>query len=53
MNIVAQIKSYVERYRNCSANLTECDNYRRSIDSYLAMIAHNNQIIAAKYGKKK
>lgn len=53
VNIVAQIKSYVERYRNCSANLTECDNYRRSIDSYLAMIAHNNQIIAAKYGKKK
>ena len=53
VNIVAQIKSYVERYRNYSANLTECDNYRRSIDSYLAMIAHNNQIIAAKYGKKK
>ena len=52
LNIVAQIKIYVARYREQSVKPGECDAYLRSIDGYLAMIARNNKIIADKYAGK-
>ena len=52
LNIVAQIKQYVTRYRDLSVKPGECDAYLRSVDVYLAMIAHNNKIIAQKYAGK-
>ena len=52
LNIVAQIKIYVARYREMSVKPGECDVYLRSIDGYLAMIARNNKIIADKYAGK-
>ena len=52
VNIVAQIKGYAQRYRENSDKRSECDNYSRTIDGYLNMIARNNKIIAAKYAGK-
>ena len=52
LNIVAQIKIYVARYREMSVKPGECDVYLRSIDGYLAMIARNNKIISDKYAGK-
>ena len=52
INIVTQIKGYVERYRDFSEKPAECDNFPRTVDGYLNMIARNNKIIAAKYIRK-
>ena len=52
INIVTQIKGYVARYRDFSEKPTECDNFPRTVDGYLNMIARNNKIIAAKYIRK-
>ena len=52
LNIVAQIKIYLARYRDSSVKPGECDAYLRSVDGYLAMIARNNKIIADKYAGK-
>ncbi len=49
VNIVTQIKGYVARYRDSSEKPAECDNFPRTVDGYLNMIARNNKIIAAKY----
>ena len=48
-NIVGLIKGYAEKYRQFSQKPAECDNYARTIDGYLRMIARNNKIVAAKY----
>ena len=52
INIVTQIKGYVARYRDFSEKPAECDNFPRTVDGYLNMIARNNKIIAAKYIRK-
>ena len=52
INIVTQIKGYVARYRDFSEKPAECDNFPRTVDGYLTMIARNNKIIAAKYIRK-
>ena len=51
-NIAGQIKEYAARYRGSSVRPAECDNYTRTIDGYLEMIARNNRVIAAKYAGK-
>ena len=48
VNIVAQIKTYLARYRSFSQRQGECDAYLRTIDGYLNMIARNNKVIATK-----
>ena len=48
VNIVAQIKTYLARYRSFSQRQGECDAYLRTIDGYLNMIARNNKVIASK-----
>ena len=52
INIVTQIKGYVARYRDFSEKPAECDNFPRTVDGYLNMIARKNNIIAAKYIRK-
>ena len=52
INLVTQIKGYVARYRDFSEKPAECDNFPRTVDGYLNMIARNNKIIAAKYIRK-
>ena len=52
INIVTQIKGYVARYRDFSEKPAECDNFPRTVDGYLNMIARNNKIIASKYIRK-
>lgn len=52
INIVTQIKGYVARYRDFSEKPAECENFPRTVDGYLNMIARNNKIIAAKYIRK-
>ncbi len=48
VNIVAQIKEYIARYREASVRPGECDAYLRTIDGYLGMIARNNKVIASR-----
>lgn len=48
-NIVGLIKGYSEKYKAFSKKPAECENYMRTIDGYLGMIARNNKIVAAKY----
>ena len=48
-NIVGLIKGYAEKYKSYSSKPAECDNYMRTIDGYIGMIARNNKIVAAKY----
>lgn len=52
VNIVTQIKGYVQRYRDFSEKPAECDSFPRTVDGYLNMIARNNKIIAAKYANR-
>lgn len=53
VNIVEQIKKYLDKYSQFSVNPSECANYAKTIDGYLNMIARNNKIIAAKYPVQK
>ena len=52
VNIVTQIKGYVQRYRDFSEKPAECESFPRTVDGYLNMIARNNKIIAAKYANR-
>ena len=52
VNIVTQIKGYVQRYRDFSEKPAECDSFPRTVDGYLNMIARTNKIIAAKYANR-
>ncbi len=48
-NIVMLIKEYAARYRDFSDKKAECDNYLRTVDGYMKMIARNNKVISVKY----
>ncbi len=50
--IVAQVKTYLGRYKGSSLKPGECESYARNIDGYLGMIERNNRIVAAKYAPK-